>query len=176
MPGFEVIGEEEKAEILDVLSRKMLFRYEFNEQRQGIYKVKSFEKEFARYCGARHALAVSSARRPLRVALAALGVGPGDEVTPGVHLCGHLGDHSGLRRHPRLCRDRRYPVHGSKDLFRPDHARTRAILPVHMCGAQARIRADREIAAGTRSPSWRTRPSWPGRRTCARAGSPWCGA
>jgi len=52
MPGFEVIGEEEKAEILDVLSRKTLFRYGFNEERQGIYKVETFEKEFARYCGA----------------------------------------------------------------------------------------------------------------------------
>ena len=45
MPGYEIIGEEEKEEILDVLSRKMLFRYEFNNEREGIYKVEEFEKE-----------------------------------------------------------------------------------------------------------------------------------
>ena len=39
MPGYEVIGPEEKDEILDVLSRNVLLRYEFDEQRKGIYKV-----------------------------------------------------------------------------------------------------------------------------------------
>ena len=47
MPGFEVIGEEERSEVLDVLSRKVLFRYEFHEQREGVYKVETFEREFA---------------------------------------------------------------------------------------------------------------------------------
>src|SRR4030042_2742781 len=80
MPGFEIIGEEEQKEILDVLSRKMLFRYEFDQQRGGIYKVEDFEKAFAEYCGVKYALAVSSGTAALRVALASLGLGPGDEV------------------------------------------------------------------------------------------------
>ncbi|NNG07129.1 MAG: aminotransferase class I/II-fold pyridoxal phosphate-dependent enzyme, partial [Desulfobacteraceae bacterium] len=80
MPGFEIIGEEEEKEILDVLKRKVLFRYEFHDQREGIYKVEQFEKEFAQFCGVKHALAVSSGTAALRVALAALGVAPGDEV------------------------------------------------------------------------------------------------
>ena len=34
MPGFEIFGEEEKKEILDVLDTGVLFRYEFAEQRK----------------------------------------------------------------------------------------------------------------------------------------------
>lgn len=140
MPGFEVIGEEEKNEILDVLSRKILFRYEFDQQREGIYKVETFEKEFANYCGVKHALAVSSGSAALRVALAALGVSPGDEViTQGftfvatweaildagaVPVFAEIDD--------TLCLD-------PNDLEAKITSRTKAVLPVHMCGGQARI-------------------------------------
>ena len=47
MPGFEVFGEEEKKEIMEVLDTGVLFRYEFPEQRKGIYKVRTFEEKFA---------------------------------------------------------------------------------------------------------------------------------
>jgi hypothetical protein len=39
MPGFEVFGEKEKQEILDVLETGVLFRYEFGEQRKGVWCV-----------------------------------------------------------------------------------------------------------------------------------------
>ncbi|MDH5559936.1 MAG: DegT/DnrJ/EryC1/StrS family aminotransferase [Deltaproteobacteria bacterium] len=42
--------------------------------------VKEFEKEFAEYCGAKHAVAVNSGTDALRFALTAMGIGPGDEV------------------------------------------------------------------------------------------------
>ncbi len=80
MPGFEIFGEEEKREIQDVLDSGVLFRYEFAEQRKGVYKVKEFEEKFAHYCGTGYAQAVTSGTSALKVGLAALGVGPGDEV------------------------------------------------------------------------------------------------
>ena len=43
-------------------------------------RVKNFETAFAEYCGARYGLAVTSATAGLDLALAAAGVGPGDEV------------------------------------------------------------------------------------------------
>jgi 8-amino-3,8-dideoxy-alpha-D-manno-octulosonate transaminase len=140
MPGNEIIGEEEKDEILDVLSRKVLFRYEFHEQREGIYKVEEFEKEFARYCGVKHALAVSSGTAALRVALAALGITPGDEViTQGFTFVATWEAILDAGAFPvfaeiddTLCLD-------PSDLPNKISPRTKAIIPVHMCGAQASI-------------------------------------
>ena len=80
MPGFEIFGEEEKKEIMDVLDTGVLFRYEFGEQRKGVYKVKEFEEKFAKYCSSSFGQAVTSGSTALKVALTALGIGPGDEV------------------------------------------------------------------------------------------------
>ncbi len=43
-------------------------------------KVKEFEEKFADYVGVKHAVAVNSGTAALHVALASLGIGPGDEV------------------------------------------------------------------------------------------------
>jgi dTDP-4-amino-4,6-dideoxygalactose transaminase len=43
-------------------------------------RVAEFERAFAAHCGARHAIAVSSGTTALHLMLAALGIGPGDEV------------------------------------------------------------------------------------------------
>src|SRR5918995_7501437 len=43
-------------------------------------EVGAFEREFAGYCGARHAVGVANGTDALTIALRALGVGPGDEV------------------------------------------------------------------------------------------------
>jgi dTDP-4-amino-4,6-dideoxygalactose transaminase len=43
-------------------------------------EVEAFEREFAAYCGARHAVGVANGTEALTIALRAMGVGPGDEV------------------------------------------------------------------------------------------------
>jgi dTDP-3-amino-3,4,6-trideoxy-alpha-D-glucose transaminase len=43
-------------------------------------EVSAFEREFAAYCGAEHAVAVANGTDAITIALRALGVGPGDEV------------------------------------------------------------------------------------------------
>src|SRR5918994_6365848 len=43
-------------------------------------EVAAFEREFAGYCGAAHAIGVANGTEAITIALRALGVGPGDEV------------------------------------------------------------------------------------------------
>jgi 8-amino-3,8-dideoxy-alpha-D-manno-octulosonate transaminase len=147
MPGFEVLGEEEKQDILGVLERGVLFRYEFHNERKGVYKVREFEQAFSHYVGAKYALAVSSGTAALKVGLAALGIGPGDEVlTQGFTFVATWEAILDLGAIPvfvevddTLCMD-------PQDLLKKIGPNTKAVVPVHMCGAQARIDTIVEIA------------------------------
>jgi len=82
MPGFEVFGEEERQAINELfdLNGGVLFAHGFDAMRNGIYRVREFEAAFADRMGVPHAQAVSSCTAALKVALEAMGVGPGDEV------------------------------------------------------------------------------------------------
>ena len=81
MPGFELIGSLEQTQVLEVFQRGgILFRRGFEDRRNDCYKVREFEEAFASAMNANYSLAVSSGTAALRVALAALGIGNGDEV------------------------------------------------------------------------------------------------
>lgn len=77
MPGFELVGQEELQAI-----REMFETGEGNLYRYGPkgHAVKELEARFAEYMGVRYAHAVSSGTGAIHSALAAVGVGPGDEV------------------------------------------------------------------------------------------------
>ena len=76
-PGALVMGKEEKEALLEVIEHKSPFRYYGPDL---LKKVSEFEGAIAEYVGIKHALGVSSGTAALKVALIALGVGPGDEV------------------------------------------------------------------------------------------------
>jgi 8-amino-3,8-dideoxy-alpha-D-manno-octulosonate transaminase len=82
MPGFEVFGEEELAAINELFKQNggIVFAHGFDAMRNGIYKVREYERAFAKKIGINHAQAVSSGSAALKVALDALGIGHGDEV------------------------------------------------------------------------------------------------
>src|SRR5580704_5232917 len=87
-PGMDWIGEEEIQEVLKVMRSGYLFRYGISlgpeVDPRFLGKVLEAEREVARYCGLRHAVAVNSGTSALLTALAGLGIGPGDEViVPG---------------------------------------------------------------------------------------------
>jgi 8-amino-3,8-dideoxy-alpha-D-manno-octulosonate transaminase len=140
MPGFEVFGDKEKQEIMDVLETGVLFRYEFGEQRRGIYKVRTFEENFAKYTGAGYAQAVTSGTVALKVALAVLGVGPGDEViTQGFTFVATWEAIFDIGATPVFTEVDTTLNMDPADLEKKITDRTKAIIPVHMLGSGARI-------------------------------------
>jgi dTDP-4-amino-4,6-dideoxygalactose transaminase len=76
-PGIHHMNEEEIDAAVRVLRSRSPFRY-YGLEPQG--EVQSFESEFAKFLGVSYALAVNSGTGALHTALAALGVGPGQEV------------------------------------------------------------------------------------------------
>jgi 8-amino-3,8-dideoxy-alpha-D-manno-octulosonate transaminase len=80
MPGTELFGAEERKEVNDVLETGMLFRYNHEVQRKGIWKAREFEEEAKKITGARYAHAVCNGSAAIATALAASGIGAGDEV------------------------------------------------------------------------------------------------
>ncbi len=147
MPGFEIFGEEEKKEVMDVLDTGVLFRYEFNEQRNGVFKVKGFEEKFAHYCGTSYGQAVTSGTAALKVALTALGVGPGDEViTQGFTFVATWEAIFEVGAIPVFTEVDTTLNMDPVDLKKKITSKTKCIIPVHMLGAQARIKEILAIA------------------------------
>src|SRR5947199_3099496 len=78
--GSASVGKEEEELVLQVLRSGDLFRYYGHDPKNPPAMAVTLEKEFREKYGFKYALAVTSGTAALEVALAALGVGPGDEV------------------------------------------------------------------------------------------------
>jgi 8-amino-3,8-dideoxy-alpha-D-manno-octulosonate transaminase len=147
MPGFEIFGEEEKDQIMDVLDTGVLFRYEFGEQRKGVYKVKEFEDKFALYTGSSYAQAVTSGTAALKVALTALGICAGDEViTQGFTFVATWEAILEVGAIPVFTEIDETLNMDPTDLELKITDKTRCIIPVHMLGSAARIEEIVKIA------------------------------
>jgi 8-amino-3,8-dideoxy-alpha-D-manno-octulosonate transaminase len=77
--GPQYYDEKEQQQLLDVLATRRPFRW-YGPGNEPPDKVATFEKEFAARMQTRYALAVTSGTGALQCAMAALEVGPGDEV------------------------------------------------------------------------------------------------
>jgi perosamine synthetase len=76
------IGEEEKRAVMEVLDSGVLSKFvgEYGADFYGGPRVKKIESEFAARFGVKYAIATNSATTALHTAVAATGIGPGDEV------------------------------------------------------------------------------------------------
>jgi dTDP-4-amino-4,6-dideoxygalactose transaminase len=110
--------------------------------------VAAFERDFASYCGAKHAVAVNSGTSALHLALLAAGVGPGDEVitipftfvATVSAIC-----YAGAKPVFVDIEPRSFTMDPAK-LENAITPRTKAILPVHLYGQMADMDAILEIA------------------------------
>jgi 8-amino-3,8-dideoxy-alpha-D-manno-octulosonate transaminase len=75
--GAALLGQDEADAVAAVVSSRSLFRYQ-GDQRAGT--VATFERDACQALGSTYAVAVANGTAALRCSLAALGVGPGDEV------------------------------------------------------------------------------------------------
>ena len=136
MPGFELIGKEEFKEIQNLFNDSgILFRHGFDALRNNIYKVRDFEKNFAFRMGVKDALAVSSGTAALKVALKALGIGPGDEViTQAFTFVATVEAIVEVGAKPVIANIDESLNISPIDLSRKITTKTKAIIAVHMLG------------------------------------------
>lgn len=140
MPGFEFFGDEERKEVMDVLETGVLMRYGFDAARKGHWKAKQLEEALQERLGVRFAQLCSSGTSAVSTALAACGVGAGDEVIlppftfvadpEAILLAGAVPVFAEIDE--TLCLD-------PEAVARAITPRTKAVLVVHMCGSMAQI-------------------------------------
>ncbi len=150
-PGMELIGEEEIQEVLGVLRGGYLFRYGStvgpDADPRFRAKVCQCEQEIAHYAGVRYGVAVNSGTSALLTALAALGIGPGDEViVPGFTYIASISSIVYARAIPVLAEiDRTFNL-DPEDVKAKITRHTKAIMAVHMMGNPARLDELKKIA------------------------------
>jgi len=146
MPGFELFGDEEKKEVQDVLDNGVLMRYGFDGNRNGHHKALELEKDIANRMQAKYAQVVSSGTAALTVALASSGVGSGDEVIiPTFTFVASFEAVLATGATPILCDIDDTLTLDPKAVEATISPKTKAIMPVHMCGSMADLKALKDI-------------------------------
>lgn len=142
MPGYELFGAEERKEVNDVLETGIMMRYGFDGPRKGIWKAKEMEAAVCDTFGCNHAMLLSSGTAALTTAMAALGIGYGDEIImPSFTFVASFEAVLSVGAIPVLV--------DVDDTLTLDPAavkaaitpQTKCIMPVHMCGSMADLDA-----------------------------------
>ena len=144
-PGGMEVGDEELHALERVIRSRNLFRY--YGVGDGPNEVASFERELAEHLGAGHALCVNAGSSALICGLIGSGVGRGDEVIiPAYTWNATANAVLATGALPVLAEVDDSLTLDPADVERRITPRTRALLPVHMRGNAANMRALVEIA------------------------------
>jgi len=148
MPGFELWGEEERKEVNDVLETGILMRYGFDGPRKGIWKSKELEKAICETFGAKHAQLTSSGTSALTTAMAALGIGAGDEIImPSFTFVASFEAVLSVGAVPVLVDVDETLTLDPEAVRNAITHKTKCVMPVHMCGAMADLDALQTICS-----------------------------
>ena len=138
MPGFEFFGEEERKEVSDVLKTGIMMRYGFDGPRKGIWKAIELEKALCERFGCAHAQLVSSGTAALTTAMAALGIGYGDEIIlPSFTFVASFEAVLSVGATPVLVDVDDTLTLDPAAVRKAITKNTKCIMPVHMCGSMA---------------------------------------
>lgn len=142
MPGFELFGSAERKEVNDVLDNGVLMRYGFDGMRQGHWKAKELEAELSEQFNSKYVQLVSSGTAALSVALAAAGVGAGDEVImPTFTFVATFESIMMLGAIPVLVDIDDTLTLDPKAVEKAITSKSKAIMIVHMCGSMGNMNA-----------------------------------
>lgn len=146
MPGFELFGDAERKELNDVLENGVLMRYGFDGMRNGHWKAKELEQALQEKLQIKHAQLVSSGTAAVTTAIAVAGIGAGDEVImPTFTFVASFEAVLSTGAMPVLVDVDDTLTLDSKAVEAAITKKTKAIMPVHMCGSMANLDALQEI-------------------------------
>lgn len=149
MPGWELIGKEEKEAVNEIFDKSngVLYRYGLNQRRNNIFRVNNFEKELAKKLGVKYCLFVCNGTAALKIALIAMGVRPGDEViTQSFTFVATVEAILELGAKPVITEVDKSLNMDPTDLKKKITKKTKVIIPVHMAGVGARMDSIMQIA------------------------------
>jgi 8-amino-3,8-dideoxy-alpha-D-manno-octulosonate transaminase len=142
MPGYEFFGDEERKEVQDVTDSGILMRYGFDKQRQGHWKAKELEEAICQKLNVKHTQLTSSGTAALTTAMAALGIGEGDEIIlPCFTFVASFEAILSVGATPVFVDIDESLTLDPKAVEAAISPRTKAIMPVHMCGSMADMEA-----------------------------------
>ena len=146
MPGFELFGDAERNEVNDVLDSGVLMRYGFDGMRQGHWKAKELEYAIQSRFDVKHTQLLSSGTAAVSLALASAGIGSGDEVImPCFTFVASFEAILMLGAVPILVDIDNTLTLDIESVQTAITPKTKAIMPVHMCGSMANLDALKQI-------------------------------
>lgn len=138
MPGFELWSDKERKEVNDVLETGILMRYGFDGPRKDIWKSKELEEAICKRFGCAYAQLTSSGTSALTTAMSALGIGYGDEViTPSFTFVASFEAILSVGAVPVLVDIDETLTLAPEAVRKAITPKTKAVMPVHMCGSMA---------------------------------------
>lgn len=138
MPGYELWSDAERKELMEVVESGVLMRYGFDGARNGHWKAKELEAAICQKFGCHYAQLLSSGTAALTTAMAALGIGAGDEVIiPSFTFVASFEAILSVGAVPVLVDVDETLTLSPGAVRAAITPKTKCVMPVHMCGSMA---------------------------------------